>query len=60
MRDVHDEVIRMSGKLDVITTRDADHEARIRLLERFRYAFPISALASISAVVIAVWPVGKP
>lgn len=59
MRDVHDEVLRMSGKLEVINQRDADHETRIRILERFRYAFPLSAVASISAVVLAVWP-GKP
>lgn len=55
IKDVHDEVLRMSGKLEAINTRDADHEARIRVLEKFRYAFPISALASISAVVLTVW-----
>lgn len=55
MRDVHDEILGMSGQLKVIIDRDKDHEIRIRLLERFRYAFPLSALASVSAVVLAIW-----
>lgn len=55
MKDIHDEVLRMSGTLEAISKRDDDHEARIRILERFRYAFPISALASISAVVLTIW-----
>lgn len=55
MKDVHDEVLRMSGQLKVIIERDADHEARIRILERFRYAFPIAALASISSVLLTIW-----
>lgn len=55
MREVHDEVLKMSGQLKVIVDRDVDHEARIRILERFRYAFPLAALASVSSVILTIW-----
>lgn len=62
MGDIHDDILKISGKLDVISQRNqtadaihADHETRLRMLERWRYAFPVSALASIAAVVLTIW-----
>lgn len=52
---------RLTGHLEAIDTRnksadliDGDHEARLRSLERWRYALPISALAAIGSAVVAV------
>lgn len=53
------EVARVSGQLVAIgefvtqaRTERTDHETRIRALERWRYALPLSALASLAAVIL--------
>lgn len=55
------EVASVSARLGVIESRagDADtarqdHETRLRALERWRYALPVSALGSIAAIVIEI------
>lgn len=52
---------RLGGHLDAIdaftkAAQDvhADHEARLRSLERWRYALPVSALSAVGAAVVAV------
>ena len=62
VKDIHSEVMKISSKMDVIGERNraadvlhSDHEYRIRALERWRYALPLSALSSVVAVVVAVY-----
>lgn len=54
-------VARLAGHLDAINTRnlaadriDGDHENRLRSLERWRYALPVSALAAIASAAVAI------
>lgn len=54
-------VARLAGHLDAINTRnlaadriDGDHEARLRALERWRYALPASALIAAGSATAAV------
>lgn len=54
-------VARLAGHLDAIDTftkaaadLHADHETRIRSLERWRYSTPVSALAAIGAAAAAI------
>lgn len=64
-RDTQAEVRALGQRLDMseqrATERDteararhADHEARIRSLEMWRYALPISAVGSVAAAVAAI------
>lgn len=69
MHDIHDEVLKISGKLDSIRERNVnadlihnDHEKRLRDLEKWRYALPLSALGSLlsamasgAAILLAVY-----
>ena len=55
------EVARVSGQLVAIgefvtqaRTERTDHETRIRALERWRYALPVSAVASIAAAILTL------
>lgn len=32
-----------------------DHETRIRALEKWRYSLPISLVASIGSIILAIW-----
>lgn len=46
---------RLETKIDMLLTRDADKETRMRLLEKWRYALPTSialALASVGAQIL--------
>ena len=52
---------RLTGHLEAIDQRNAaadkslvDYEARLRALERWRYALPVSALAAVGAAVAAI------
>jgi hypothetical protein len=54
------EVSRFSGRLDSLDARTSsgdascrDHEARLRSLERWRYAFPVSAGTAVLSAIIA-------
>lgn len=58
---VRAEVASISGRLGVTESRAADadavrqdHEARLRALERWRYALPVSAVGSIAAVITEI------
>lgn len=60
-RDVYDAVretqsdVRASlARLRAVEDRQSDHERRLRALEMWRYALPVSALASIAAAVAAI------
>lgn len=52
--DVRDRLVRMEGKIDLIGLQHAtaerianDHEDRLRALERWKYALPVTALAAV-------------
>lgn len=54
-------VARLDGHLEAIDARDkaadlvdGDHEARLRSLERWRYALPVSALAAMGSAAAAI------
>lgn len=54
-------IARLDGHLEAIDTRnktadliDGDHENRLRSLERWRYALPVSALAAIGSAAAAI------
>jgi hypothetical protein len=58
---VYTELVRLIGHMEGIDTRNkaadaihSDHEARLRLLERWRYALPASLLIALGSVAIAV------
>jgi hypothetical protein len=59
MRSLHDAVTRMDTKLDGLagqSTTIADHETRIRTLERGRWPLPaIGTLTGAAALVVTVW-----
>lgn len=47
--------IAMNSKLDMVLRTDADHEARLRALERSKWPLPsIAALAGVAGVVTGV------
>lgn len=65
LKDVYHEVVRLNGRMEAMAQwqlqavdLDKDHEARIRALERWRYALPASfilALGSSGAAAIAIF-----
>lgn len=66
LKDIHDEVLRISGKIEVIGQRNtiadaihADHEKRIRALEKWRYGFPVSTVAGVVATVLSIYSLAK-
>lgn len=57
---VRAEVAAVSAKVDILLERDRtrqefekDHEARVRLLERWRYALPVSTVLSMGTMAVA-------
>ncbi|MFT2016280.1 hypothetical protein ACMA1D_10620 [Streptomyces sp. 796.1] len=54
-REVIDRLARIETKLDAAIFRSDDHEARIRRVERWFYALPVSAVASVAAAATALW-----
>lgn len=50
-----DRLARIETKLDQALSNHADHEKRIRLVERWKYALPVSALAAIAAGAVAIF-----
>ncbi|MFI6516860.1 hypothetical protein ACIBF1_14965 [Spirillospora sp. NPDC050679] len=60
-RDIYDKLVELSGKVDgVLAAHEhlrmqmADHEQRLRSLERWRYTLPISLLVAVLSAVAAV------
>jgi hypothetical protein len=59
-REVYDAVVRLTGRVDVLITQQsatqgdvADHETRLRALERARWPLPSAAvLLSLAALII--------
>ena len=49
-RDLYVELVRLQVKVEVL----ADHEARIRALERWRYALPLTVLSSMGATALSI------
>lgn len=46
---------RIETKLDTVVSRLVDdHEERVRALERWRYALPVSFLFSVASITVAV------
>jgi hypothetical protein len=59
--DIYGELRQLSGQLSTAITQQEisrqqiqDHEARLRSLEAWRYALPVSAVSAIIAAVAAV------
>ncbi|MBO2460983.1 hypothetical protein [Actinomadura violacea] len=53
----NDRLVRIEIKLDQALTQHADHETRIRLLERGRWPLPsVAVLLSVGALAAAVIP----
>jgi hypothetical protein len=59
MRSLHDAVTRIDTKLDGLAGQSstiADHENRIRALERGRWPLPsLAAVTGVGAFVLSVW-----
>ncbi|MBZ4319541.1 hypothetical protein [Streptomyces huiliensis] len=60
-REIYDEVVALRTEMrtmgqesDAVRGELADHEDRIRSLERWRYALPISLLTAVVGAVVAV------
>jgi hypothetical protein len=54
---INDRLVRIEVKLDQALADHADHETRIRLLERGRWPLPsLAALLSVGALVAAIIP----
>jgi len=59
VRATGDAVRELAHKLDTIPTELADHEVRIRGLERGRWPLPaLAAIVSIAALILGVWQAG--
>lgn len=57
LRDVYDKVARIEDRVTAmadIPAKVADHEIRIRSLEKWRYALPISLLIAVASIVEAI------
>lgn len=61
LREIYDQVVATREEVQTLTqARDthseklADHEARIRTLERWKYGIPLAGLTAILSAVIAV------
>ena len=61
LKDVYTEVVRLVGHMEGIDQRNKaadlihqDHEARLRMLERWRYALPTSIMVGLSSISIAL------
>ncbi|WP_204039811.1 hypothetical protein [Acrocarpospora phusangensis] len=59
--DTRDRLTRIEGKIDLIgmqhtasETVSRDHEERIRAIERWKYALPVSALGALVAAATAL------
>lgn len=59
--DLYGELRELSGKLstaithqEVTRTQLHDHEQRIRALEAWRYALPVSAVSALAAAIAAI------
>lgn len=50
-----DRLARIETKLDTALSNHADHEKRLRVVERWKYALPVSALAAIVAGLVAIF-----
>lgn len=60
--DVYKELVSLSGDVRALselvkqaTGVQLDHEARLRSLERWRYALPVSTVMSASALIFGLW-----
>lgn len=61
LKDVYREVVALSGRMAAVDERqlqgervDQDHEARLRALERWRHALPITAVGALAATGLAI------
>lgn len=58
LRDIYDELRILQDKVSAMTPQSktlADHENRLRLLERWRYALPGSIMLALASVTITIW-----
>jgi hypothetical protein len=54
--ELRERLVRIETKLDLyIVNGIQDHETRIRLLERWKYAIPASVLTGVASAATAVW-----
>lgn len=50
---VRDDVRSLRQSRDAVTDTQEDHEERIRALERWKYALPVTALGTLGALYLA-------
>lgn len=62
-REIYDEIIGVREDVrglrqsrDAVTEAQEDHEERIRALESWRYALPVTALGTVAALIISAAP----
>lgn len=67
LKDVYREVVQLNGSMKVKDARDlaaekidVDHETRLRLLERWRYALPASFMFNAASIAVAVFALFHP
>lgn len=60
IKDVYTQVTALVGHMQAVDTRNhmadeihQDHEARLRILERWRYSLPVSLLVSGGSALVA-------
>ena len=60
-KDMYDQIVILSGKVDAMSAivkqadeDDADHEVRIRSLERWRYSIPSSLILGAASLLTAL------
>ena len=62
-REVYDAVVRLTGRVDVLINQQsatqsdvADHESRLRLLERGRWPLPsLAALLAVGSLMVSLF-----
>jgi hypothetical protein len=57
LKDVYQEVQKMRGSVDSMSSQArtvTDHEARLRALERWRYALPTSIVVAAASLIVAI------
>ena len=57
LRDIYDEIQMVKGSVQTMEApvqKIADHEVRIRSLERWRYSQPVTLIAALASIVITL------
>ncbi|MFJ9413029.1 MULTISPECIES: hypothetical protein [unclassified Streptomyces] len=47
--------VKLDGLIDVNKSRGEDHESRLRALERWKYALPVSAFGALLSAAVTIF-----